>query len=102
MKVHVRKDLFGILIIVNAKCDKSSDIGEYLDYCNCKCRKRLVDKLVEECTENIEETRLVEKISSENEYKLKCTSCIVYIVLFSIILAITLELVFILFILISI
>ena len=37
------------------KCDKSSDVGEYLDYENCKCRKKLVDKLVEECTENIEE-----------------------------------------------
>ena len=28
---------------------KSCDVGEYLDYENCKCRKRLVDKLVEEC-----------------------------------------------------
>ena len=29
------------------ECDKSCDFGEYLDYENCKCRKRLVDKLVE-------------------------------------------------------
>ena len=29
------------------ECDKSRDIGEYLDYKNCKCRKKLVDKLVE-------------------------------------------------------
>ena len=36
------------------ECDKSCDFGEYLDYENCKCRKRLVDKLVEECDENIE------------------------------------------------
>ena len=28
---------------------KSCDVGEYLDYENCKCRKRLVDKSVEEC-----------------------------------------------------
>ena len=27
------------------KCDKSCDIGEYLDYENCICRKKLVDKL---------------------------------------------------------
>ena len=27
----------------------SCDVGEYLDYENCKCRKRLVDKSVEEC-----------------------------------------------------
>ena len=26
------------------ECDKSCDIGEYLDYDNCKCRKKLVDK----------------------------------------------------------
>ena len=36
------------------ECDKSCDVGEYLDYENCKCRKKLVDKLVEECSENID------------------------------------------------
>ena len=66
------------------ECDKSCDIGEYLDYENCKCRKKLVDKLVEECTENIDEV----EIASENEHEIKCSSCTVYIVLFSIILAI--------------
>ena len=28
------------------ECEKSCDVGEYLE--NCKCRKRLIDKLVEE------------------------------------------------------
>ena len=23
--------------------DKTRDVGEYLDYANCKCRKKLVD-----------------------------------------------------------
>ena len=32
------------------ECDRSCDIGEYLDYENCRCRKKLVDKFVEECT----------------------------------------------------
>ena len=45
----------------NCECDKPCDIGEYLDYSNCKCRKKLVDSLVEECTESINETKLVEK-----------------------------------------
>ena len=67
------------------KCDKSCDIGEYLDYENCKCRKKLVDKLVEECTENIEETKLVKKTSAENKNKHKWSSCTMYIVLFLII-----------------
>ena len=36
---------------------KSCDFSEYLDYKNCKCKKRLVDKLAEpssaeKCTEN--------------------------------------------------
>ena len=55
---------------------------KYLDYKNCTCRKRLVDKLVEECTESIKE---VNKVS---ENKNKCSSCILYIVLFSIFFAI--------------
>ena len=42
------------------ECDKSCDRGEYFDYKNCKCRKRLVDKLVEECNENIDEEKLTE------------------------------------------
>ena len=35
------------------ECDKSCNIGEYLDYLTCKCRKKLIDPLIEECTENI-------------------------------------------------
>ena len=35
------------------ECDKSCIIGEYLDHKNCKRRKRIIDKLVEECSENI-------------------------------------------------
>ena len=42
------------------ECNKSCDFGEYLDYENCKCRKRLVDKLVEERNENIDEEKLTE------------------------------------------
>ena len=40
----------------NCECeyDKSCDIGEYLDYKNCKCRKKIIDELVEECTGNID------------------------------------------------
>ena len=33
------------------KCDKSFDVEEYLDYKNSKCRNKLVDKLVEECSD---------------------------------------------------
>ena len=66
-------------------CDKLCDVGEYLDYENCKRRKKLVDKLVEECTENVEEVKLAKITLAENESKHKCSSCTQYIVLFSII-----------------
>ena len=36
------------------ECDKLCDIGKYLDYKNCNCRNKLVDKLLEECSENID------------------------------------------------
>ena len=62
------------------ECDKSCDFGEYLDYKNCKCRKKLVDKLVEQCTKTVKEV----KIAVKNEHKNKCISFILYIVLFSI------------------
>ena len=53
------------------ECDKSCDVGEHLDYKNCKCKKKLVDKLVEcsstvvECTENIDEVKITEITSME-------------------------------------
>ena len=37
------------------ECDKSCHVGEYLDYENCKCRKKLANKLIKECTENVKE-----------------------------------------------
>ena len=49
------KDLFGIRVIV---CAKSCDFSENLDYKNCKCRKKLVDKLIEQCTENVDEIKI--------------------------------------------
>ena len=27
------------------ECNKSCDVGEYLDYKNCKCRKRIIETL---------------------------------------------------------
>ena len=63
------------------ECDKSCNIGEYLDYSSCKCRKKIIDPLLEECTENIDETKLV-KITVENEKNGRYTSYLVYKVLF--------------------
>ena len=49
------------------ECDKSCDVGECLDYKNYKCRKSLVDKLVEECNENIDEKQLHPTVSDSNK-----------------------------------
>ena len=40
------------------ECGKSCDVGKYLDYENCKCRKKIVDKLVEECNDNVDEVKI--------------------------------------------
>ena len=63
------------------ECDKSCDIGEYLDYENCKCKKKLFAPLIEECTETVEEVKLANITLSKNEDSYKCNPCIVYIVL---------------------
>ena len=62
------------------ECDKSCNIGEHLDYRNCKCRKRLVDKLVEECSENIDGNKIIYN-GTFNDYENACNSCPIYIVL---------------------
>ena len=64
------------------ECDKVCDVGEYLDYENCKCRKKLVNKLVDECTETVEEVKPAIITLAENENSYKCSFCTVYIVLF--------------------
>ena len=67
------------------ECDKSCDIEQYLDYKNCKFRKKIIDKLIEECVENIDENEMLYKetldIISSSDNKTS-DSCIVYIVLF--------------------
>ena len=64
------KDLSGVLVIVSVNV---INLTEYLDYKSCRCNKTLVNKLVEECTENIEETRLVKINSTKcNSVENKC------------------------------
>ena len=62
------------------ECDKSCNISQYLDYSKCKCEKKLIDPLIEECTENDDETKIV-NITVKNEKR----SCKVYIVLMTVV-----------------
>ena len=50
IKVYAIKDMLGIPVTVSVNLINH---GEYLDYENGKCRKKLVHKLAEEWTENI-------------------------------------------------
>ena len=74
----------------NGECefDKSCNIGEYLYYENCKCREKLVDKLVEECIEAINQVKLAKITLAENKNKHKRCSCTLYIALFLIVFTI--------------
>ena len=65
-----------------SECDKSCNIGQYLDYSDCRCKKKLIDPLIEKCSENDNETKIV-NITVENE-----NSCILYIVLATVVFTI--------------
>ena len=65
------KDVLGILVIVSVNIIKR--VGEYLDYENRKCRKKLVDILVDECTEIVEEVKLVKITHAKNANSYKCS-----------------------------
>ena len=73
------------------ECDKLCDVGEYLDYKNCKCRKGLIDKLVEECSENIDGNEMLYNETLDvislnaiplNVYKKVCSSSTLYYLLY--------------------
>ena len=75
------------------ECDKLCNFGEYLDHKNCKYRKRLIVKLVEECSEIIDEVKIakitsIELHSTEHENKCK-SSCTIYVVLIVIVFTIS-------------
>ena len=59
------------------ECDKSFDIEQCLDYKNYKWRKRFVDKLVKECSGNIDANEMI-----YNDYINAWNSCTIYIALF--------------------
>ena len=53
----------------------------YLDYENCKYRESVIDKLVEESSENIDENKIIYN-STLDDHKNVCGSCTIHIVLF--------------------
>ena len=66
-----------------------------VDYKNCNCRKKIIDKLVEECSENIDGNEMLYNetlhIISSSDDKTS-DSCVAYIILFSVFLIISISL----------
>ena len=76
------------------ECAKACNTSQYLDYSDCKYKKKLIDPLIEECTENDDKTKIFNKTITKNGDETKlvdktitknknsyCNSCKVYIVL---------------------
>ena len=59
-----------------------------MDYKICKCRKKIVEKLVEECSENSDGHKMLHNETLDviplNDYKKACNSCAIYIELFAV------------------
>ena len=77
--MYAVKDLFGIQVIVNANAVNLALLVNRLF--RLEIQKKIVDPSVEECTENIDETKSV-NITVENENKDRCIISTVYRVLF--------------------
>ena len=80
------------------ECDKFCSVGEYLDYSDCRCRKKLVEPIIDDCTENIEEVRIVNiTVENKNSYY-KLGSCkvliVIMIVVFTIFTGITIRFIY--------
>ena len=58
----------------NCKCEcgKSCNTSQYLDYLDCKCKKKIIDLIVEKCIEyDKNKTKLINKAVTRNDNKTK-------------------------------
>ena len=54
------------------ECDKSCNTSQYLDYLDCKCKKKIIDLIVEKCIGyDDDKTKLVNKTVTKNDNKTK-------------------------------
>ena len=66
----------------SCECDRYCETGQYLDYENCVCRKKIIDNLIEQCTSiaDIKNNTLSKKSdeSSSNIYFIYCIFSAIY------------------------
>ena len=54
------------------ECDKSCNTSQYLDYLDCKCKKKIIDPIVGKCIEyDDDQTKIVNKTVSKTDNKTK-------------------------------
>ena len=51
------------------ECDKSCNTSQYLDYLDCKCKNKIIDLIVEKCTEYDHKTIIVNKTDNKTDNK---------------------------------
>ena len=59
------------------ECDKSCNTSQYLDYLDCKCKKKIIDLIVEECIEYDDNETIKKKTVTKNDNKTKLVIIIV-------------------------
>ena len=67
----------------SCECDKYCETGQYLDYNNCVCRKKIIDDLIEQCTSIVDIEIKNNTLSKKNNE----SSSNIYFILFIVFLA---------------
>ena len=69
----------------SCECDRYCETGQYLDYKNCVCRKKIVDHLIEQCTSIVDidiKNNTLSKKSDESSNHIYFVLFPVFLVLF--------------------
>ena len=67
------------------ECDRYCETGQYLDYKNCVCRKKIIDDLIEQCTSIVDtdiKNNTFSKKSDESSSNIYFVLFIIFLVLF--------------------
>ena len=69
----------------SCECDRCCESGQYLDYKNCVCRKKIIDDLIEQCTSVVDieiKNNTLSKKNDESYSNIYFVLFIVFLVLF--------------------
>ena len=67
----------------SCECGKYCETGQYLDYKNCVCRKKIVDELIEQCTTiiDVEIKNNTAKVNNKESFNVYIISFVVILIL---------------------